>query len=152
MLDFPGGPVAKSPPANAGDKSSIPGPGRVHMPKASKPVSHNYGARVWNYWRPHAQCACSATREATAVRKLSAAAREQPSLATPEKAHSQQWRPSTATNTYIKGVLLYDQGQGCFTSVAFFPKSHNPRLIVRSIQKLKVNNIQQIPDQNSLKC
>ena len=152
MLDFPGDPVAKNPPANAGDKSSIPGPGRVHMPKASKPVSHNYGAHVWNYWRPHAQCACSATREATAVRKLSPAAREQPSLATPEKAHSQQWRPSTATNTYIKVVLLYDQGQGCFTSVVFFPKSHNPSLIVRSIQKLKLNNIQQIPDQNSLKC
>ena len=27
---FPGGPVAKNPPANAGDMSSIPGPGRLH--------------------------------------------------------------------------------------------------------------------------
>ena len=25
------GPVVKNPPANAGDKSSIPGPGRFHM-------------------------------------------------------------------------------------------------------------------------
>ena len=30
--DFPDGPVDKSPPTNAGDTSSIPGPGRFHMP------------------------------------------------------------------------------------------------------------------------
>ena len=29
--DFPGGPVVKNPPANAGDTSLIPGPGRSHM-------------------------------------------------------------------------------------------------------------------------
>ena len=29
--DFPGGPVVKNPPANAGDMNSIPGPGRSHM-------------------------------------------------------------------------------------------------------------------------
>ena len=28
---FPGGTVAKNPPANAGDMGSIPGPGRSHM-------------------------------------------------------------------------------------------------------------------------
>ena len=28
---FPGGPVEKSPPANAGDTGSIPGPGRPHV-------------------------------------------------------------------------------------------------------------------------
>ena len=32
MRDFAGGPVVKNPPANAGDISSIPGPGRFHMP------------------------------------------------------------------------------------------------------------------------
>ena len=32
-LDFPAGPVAKSPPANAGDMDLIPGPGRFHMPQ-----------------------------------------------------------------------------------------------------------------------
>ena len=31
-LDFPGGPVGKNPPANAGDVGLIPGPGRSHMP------------------------------------------------------------------------------------------------------------------------
>ena len=29
--DFPGCPVAKNPPANAGDMGSIPGPGRFLM-------------------------------------------------------------------------------------------------------------------------
>ena len=39
--DFPGGPVVKNPPANAGDTVGevgggaglIPGPGRLHMPR-----------------------------------------------------------------------------------------------------------------------
>ena len=31
ILDFPGGPVVKNPPANAGDMNLIPGPGRSHM-------------------------------------------------------------------------------------------------------------------------
>ena len=30
--DFPGGPVAKNPPANAGDMGLIPGTGSFHMP------------------------------------------------------------------------------------------------------------------------
>ena len=38
---FPGGPVAKNPPCNAGDTSSIVGLVRSHMPQA-KPVYHNY--------------------------------------------------------------------------------------------------------------
>ena len=31
--DFPGGTVDKNPPANAGGKGLIPGPGRPHMPR-----------------------------------------------------------------------------------------------------------------------
>ena len=31
VQDFPGGPVAKSPPANTGDVGSIPGLGRLHV-------------------------------------------------------------------------------------------------------------------------
>ena len=31
--DFPGGPVVKNPPANAGDMNSIPGLGKSHMPQ-----------------------------------------------------------------------------------------------------------------------
>ena len=33
--DFPGGPVVKNLPANAGDTGWIPGPGRFHMPQSS---------------------------------------------------------------------------------------------------------------------
>ena len=31
---FPGGPVVKNPPANAGDTGSSPGPGRSRMPRS----------------------------------------------------------------------------------------------------------------------
>ena len=31
MGDFPGDPVVKNPPANAGNMGLIPGPGRFHM-------------------------------------------------------------------------------------------------------------------------
>ena len=44
---FPGGPLVKNLPANAGDTGSILGPGRYHMPRASKPVCH--------YWAHAAQ-------------------------------------------------------------------------------------------------
>ena len=52
---FPGGAVVGNPPANAGDTGSIPGPGRSHMPGATKPVRHNYWACALepvnhNYW------------------------------------------------------------------------------------------------------
>ena len=32
---FPGGAVVKNPPANAGDTSLSPGPGRSHMPRSN---------------------------------------------------------------------------------------------------------------------
>ena len=35
MVGFPGGAVVKNPPANAGDMSSRPGPGRSHMPQSN---------------------------------------------------------------------------------------------------------------------
>ena len=34
--DFPGGAVVKNPPANAGDRGSIPGLGRSHMPRSNQ--------------------------------------------------------------------------------------------------------------------
>ena len=43
MWDFPDSPVAKNLPCNARDPSSVPGPGRCHMPnRAAKPVHHEY--------------------------------------------------------------------------------------------------------------
>ena len=41
-LDFPGGPVDKNPPANAGDTSLIPGPEDSTCLGATKLTSHNY--------------------------------------------------------------------------------------------------------------
>ena len=35
MRDFPGGTLVKNLPANAGDTSSSPGPGRSHMPRSN---------------------------------------------------------------------------------------------------------------------
>ena len=35
MEDLPGGSAVKDPPANAGDKGSISGPGRSHMPQSN---------------------------------------------------------------------------------------------------------------------
>ena len=73
--NFPGGPVVKNLPANAGAMDSVFGPGRSHMPQGNSvcvPSSHsNEKPRPCN-WRvtPHLQ-------------QL-------------EKAHSQQWRPRAA--------------------------------------------------------
>ena len=39
---FPGGPVVKNLPCNAGDTDLIPGPGRSHIPWATKPRHRNY--------------------------------------------------------------------------------------------------------------
>ena len=41
-LEFVGGPAVKNPPANPGDTGLIPGPGRSHMPWATKPMHYNY--------------------------------------------------------------------------------------------------------------
>ena len=41
--DFPGGPVVKTPPANARHMGSVPDPGRPHVPRGNKPV-YNYGS------------------------------------------------------------------------------------------------------------
>ena len=54
-LDFPGSPVAKNLPANAGDIGSIPGLERFRMPQATKPVHHSY----WS----HAPIACTLQQE-----------------------------------------------------------------------------------------
>ena len=55
LRGFPGGAVVKSPPADAGDTGSSPGPGRSHMRGATKPMRHNYWACALepvshNYW------------------------------------------------------------------------------------------------------
>ena len=41
-LDFPGGPVVESPPANVGDMGLIPGPRRFHTPWGKETMCDNY--------------------------------------------------------------------------------------------------------------
>ena len=88
---FPGGAVVKNRPANAGDKGSIPGPGRSHMlwsKLASAPQL--LSLRVWSL--------CSATREPVMVRGPRTAMKSGPRLPQLEKALTQKRRPNTAIN------------------------------------------------------
>ena len=80
--DFAGGPVVKNLPANAEDTGSIPGPRRSHMLQGNR-------ARAPQILNP-----CSATREATTMRRLHPN-KEGTQL---EKAGTQQQRPSTDIN------------------------------------------------------
>ena len=41
VMGFPGGPEVKNLPAKAGDTGSIPGPGRSHIPRGTKPRCHS---------------------------------------------------------------------------------------------------------------
>ena len=50
LQGFHGGAVVKNMPANAG--TWVPGPGRSHMPRTTKPMSHNHWALCHNYWSP----------------------------------------------------------------------------------------------------
>ena len=62
--DFPGGPVVKNPPPNAGDAGSIPGQG-TRIPHAVGQLS----PRATNYYRAHTLRSASATtRERKAAR------------------------------------------------------------------------------------
>ena len=71
---FPGRPVVKNPPANAGDTVLTPDLGGSHMPQRTKPVCHSYWGCALQPgsssptqarlpWSP-----CSARREATTMR------------------------------------------------------------------------------------
>ena len=79
--DLPGHPVFKNLPANVGDKGSIPGPGRSHMP--------------WN-------------NQVSAAQLLSkgSATRKDSLLTTLKKAWMQQRRPSEATNNKILNKIF----------------------------------------------
>ena len=88
---FPGGAVAASLPANAGDVGSSPGLGRSHMPWSN--WAHEpqlLSLRVWSL--------CSAAREAAIVRGLRTAVKSGPRSPQLEKALAQKRRPNTAIN------------------------------------------------------
>ena len=64
-VDFPGGPVVKNLPASAGSRGSIPGLGRSHSHRATKPRSHMTEAHgPWSVCSPQEQ---TPQREACAL-------------------------------------------------------------------------------------
>ena len=82
--DFPGGPVDKHPPANAGDLSLIP-----HLSEQLSWCVTTPKPELWSL--------CSGTIDATAVRSWSTETREKP---------AQQQRPSTAKNKQIVNIIF----------------------------------------------
>ena len=75
--------MVKNLPANTGDTSPIPGPGRFHVPWAAKLVYnycnlHSLGPTLCNQGAAAARSLCSATRETA----LLTTARESPCAAT----------------------------------------------------------------------
>ena len=82
MRDFPGGPVVKNPPTNAGDMGLIPGLQRFHVPRGNE--AHT----------PQLLSLCPRARGLQQAKPLQREAR-----AEPEKARGQQRRPSAANTT-----------------------------------------------------
>ena len=84
LLDFPGGPVVKNPPANAGDAGLIPGLGRFHMPQDN----------------------CALPQEKPSQREDHTPQLESsPRLPQLEKPHVPQWRSGTAKNKLINKLI-----------------------------------------------
>jgi len=107
MLGFPGGSVVKNPPASAGDRGSIPDPGRSGMlwsnwahrlqllslcSRAQEPQLLSPCVTATEAIRP--QSPCSETREAITERNLSAATRNSPYFLQLEKSPSSNKDPA----------------------------------------------------------
>ena len=89
--DFPGGPVVKNLPANAGDMGSIPGPGNSLMLQSDMPMCHNY-------WSPH-------TLQPRLCNKRSHHNEKPKTKSSPHtlqlgKDCTQQWKPSTTKTNF----------------------------------------------------
>ena len=67
MWDFPGGPVVKNLPADAGDKSSILGPEGFHVPRDTRHAPQPPSPLCPNYCAHTPYSPSSATGEATAM-------------------------------------------------------------------------------------
>ena len=93
---LPGGLAVKNPPASAGDRGSIPGPGRSHTllsneARGPQPLGLCSGVQEPPLPGPHASILRSATREASTVRSQC--------LATAEQPHSLRLEKSSCTAT-----------------------------------------------------
>ena len=65
---FPGGAVVESPPANAGDMGSSPGPGGSHMPWSSWARASQLPSLCSTAHEPQLLSQCTTTTEARAPR------------------------------------------------------------------------------------
>ena len=62
--DFPGGPVVRSLPANAGDMGLIPGLGRFHMPQSNKACAPQLLSLCSRAQEPQLLYLCATTTDA----------------------------------------------------------------------------------------
>ena len=98
-LGFPGGSVVKNLPANAGEHGFEPWPGKIpHAAEQLTPWATAPEPACHNYWSARAWSPCSATREATAVRRPRTATKSSPCSPQLERARAQQRRPNAAKN------------------------------------------------------
>ena len=99
--DFPGSPVVKNLPANAGNKGSITGLGRSHLSQGSLTCGPQLLSPCSRTQEPQllkSESQSSSTREATTTRSLCTQLENNPCSPQLEKVHVQQRRRSTAKN------------------------------------------------------
>ena len=89
LQDFPGGPVVKGLPANAGDMGLIPGRGRFHTPQGSKAPCATTPDPTWQLLKPmHLRAELHNKKKKAPQRNLPTAARVAAAPATREPARS----------------------------------------------------------------
>ena len=99
---FPGSPVIKNSPVNAGDKGLTPGPGRLHVLQSNKDrapqlLSWRCRAHMPQLLSPYVPRALAPQQEKPLQGEACALQLESsPCLLQLEKVCVQQWRPSTA--------------------------------------------------------
>ena len=96
--DFPGGPADRSPPANAGDTGSSPGPGGFHMPPSDQAFVPQLLSLRAAIAEAHGPRPVLATRGATAVRGPCSRTTESPPLAATRESLHAAARASTNKN------------------------------------------------------
>ena len=94
--DFPGATVDKNLPASAGDKDSVPGPGRFHMLQSNK--AHGPQQSPWAAATEAPVPSPGSAREATTMGSLHTTMKSGPRLLQLEEACEQQQRPSATKN------------------------------------------------------
>ena len=98
---FPCGSVVKSLPASAGDMDTIPDPGRSHMPRATKPMCHNYWAHMLQLLNPVSLEPVLHNKGSHCNENPGTTTRVTSPLAATRGKITQLQRPSTATDKYI---------------------------------------------------